>query len=114
MSSEEYAKSESGEIQGSTPEVSFNLPVVFSAAVLAGMLGAAASLIMTSTLGLDWSLRLVIAPHAALSFAILSGWAAATFSMDREEECTVEPMQVLCPVNEAAFLETRRDRRIAA
>lgn len=87
---------------------------MLSAAVLAGMLGAAASLVMTSALGLDWSLRLVIAPHAALSFAIMGGWAAATFSKCQVEECPAEPMPVLCPAKEATFSETRRDRWIAA
>ena len=114
MSSEEYDDSEGGVSQDSTDEVSFNLPRVLSAAVLAGMLGATASLVMTSTLGLDWTLRLVIAPHAALSFAIMSGWAAATFSKCQVEECTAEPMPVLCPANEATFSETHRDHWIAA
>ena len=57
---------------------------------MGGLLGATLTLAATTTVGVELTLRLVMAAHAAFSFGILGGWLAASFAMDdRDDTATI-------------------------
>jgi hypothetical protein len=62
------------------------LLIALLGAWMGGLLGATLTLAVTTTVDVEWTLRLVMAAHAAFSFGILGGWLAASFAMDDRDD----------------------------
>lgn len=83
----------------STP---FNLLIALTGSGMGGMLGLILTLVLTTMIGAEWTLRLVMAAHATFSFGILGAWVAASFAMDDRDDIALRvslPITLNGPIN---------------
>jgi len=115
MNYEELDASELSENQVSSAEWSFNPRVALTGAAFAATLGLVAAFAVTALIGVEWPVRLIMALHAALSFAILGAWIAASFVVDDQDDtASVHSPPVFVPIPIVSSLSSARDPRTAA
>ena len=76
----------------SSARTPFHPLIALTGAGMGGLLGATLTLAVTTTVGVEWTLRLVMAAHATFSFGILGGWLAASFAMDDRDDTRGNPL----------------------
>jgi hypothetical protein len=115
MRTEEHDAQNVPENPASSMKVPFNATVVLVGATLGGILGAVVALVVTALAGVEWPLRLVVAPQLALSFAVMGAWIAVSFSQDdRDDTASVRPLPVDVHGSNAAASGIPHKRRAAA
>ena len=62
----------------------FNTKRIAFVSLSAAMLGATGMLIFSAAMSLDWSLRLPLTFHFAVTLAVVAAWMAASFADDSE------------------------------
>jgi hypothetical protein len=74
--------------------------VALTGAAIFGLVGVVIALLVTSHVGLEWPMRLVVAVQIALSLAILGGWMAASFVLDARDDLE-SPIPLTLPTQTA-------------
>jgi len=115
MNNEKLDASELPENQISLAEGAFNPRVALTGAALAAILGLAAAFAVTGLIGVEWPVRIIMALHAALSFAIMGAWIAASFTVDDQDDAAaVDLLPVFVPIPVVAPLVLVYGPRTAA